>query len=150
MTRIHGITRPLGFAFLAAIVGAGTPRADTWTADNGNGTFSNPLFYDEFSDCDMIRVGRDFCLTGTTMHSMPGLPILHSRDLVNWRFLAYATIGSILARRSGSTTESTRTGRASGRRRADSRGPHPNNRDGTRWDWRIAGARVGSRSPQAP
>src|SRR6187455_3457056 len=70
------------------------PRAQaepaTWTADNGNGTFSNPLFYDEFSDCDLIRVGRDFYLTGTTMHSMPGLPILHSRDLVNWRFVAYA------------------------------------------------------------
>src|SRR6478735_3531254 len=64
------------------------PRAGTWTA--GNGTFSNPLFYDEFSDCDLIRVGKDFYLTGTTMHSMPGLPILHSRDLVNWRFLAYA------------------------------------------------------------
>jgi xylan 1,4-beta-xylosidase len=62
----------------------------TWTADNGNGTFSNPLFFDEFSDCDLIRVGQDFYLTGTTMHSMPGLPILHSRDLVNWRFLAYA------------------------------------------------------------
>src|SRR3954471_5893744 len=62
----------------------------TWTADNGNGTFSNPLFYGEFSDCDLIRVGRDFYLTGTTMHSMPGLPILHSRDLVNWRFVAYA------------------------------------------------------------
>ena len=48
------------------------------------------MFYDEFSDCDLIRVGKDFYLTGTTMHSMPGLPILHSRDLVNWRFLAYA------------------------------------------------------------
>ena len=70
---------------------AAEPRAGTtWTADNGNGTFSNPLFYDEFSDCDLIRVGKDFYLTGTTMHSMPGLPILHSRDLVNWRFLAYA------------------------------------------------------------
>ncbi|MFI5077069.1 MAG: family 43 glycosylhydrolase, partial [Vicinamibacteria bacterium] len=70
---------------------AAEPRArTTWTADNGNGTFSNPLFYDEFSDCDLIRVGQDFYLTGTTMHSMPGLPILHSRDLVNWRFLAYA------------------------------------------------------------
>ena len=62
----------------------------TWTADNGNGTFTNPLFYDEFSDPDMIRVGKDFYLTGTTMHSMPGLPILHSRDLVNWNFVGYA------------------------------------------------------------
>ncbi|MCB0688372.1 MAG: glycoside hydrolase 43 family protein [Saprospiraceae bacterium] len=62
----------------------------TWTADNGNGTFTNPLFYEEFSDPDMIRVGDDYYLTGTTMHTMPGLPILHSRDLVNWRLLGYA------------------------------------------------------------
>jgi hypothetical protein len=48
------------------------------------------LFYDEFSDPDMIRVGSDYYLTGTTMHTMPGLPILHSRDLVNWRIISYA------------------------------------------------------------
>ena len=65
-------------------------RAQTWTADLGNGTYSNPLFYDEFSDPDVIRVGDDFYLTGTTMHSMPGLPVLHSRDLVNWTLLGYA------------------------------------------------------------
>ncbi|MCL6544954.1 MAG: glycoside hydrolase 43 family protein [Bryobacteraceae bacterium] len=62
----------------------------SWAADNGNGTYSNPLFYDEFSDPDMIRVGSDYYLTGTTMHAMPGLPILHSRDLVNWRIIGYA------------------------------------------------------------
>jgi xylan 1,4-beta-xylosidase len=64
--------------------------AQTWRADNGNGTFTNPLFYDEFSDPDLIRVGEDYYLTGTTMHSMPGLPVLHSKDLVNWNFLGYA------------------------------------------------------------
>ena len=62
----------------------------TWTADNGNGTYSNPLFYDEFSDPDVIRVGDDFYLTGTTMHAMPGLPVLQSRDLVNWKLESYA------------------------------------------------------------
>lgn len=61
-----------------------------WTADNGNGTFTNPLFYEEFSDPDLIRVGDDYYLTGTTMHTMPGLPVLHSRDLVNWELLGYA------------------------------------------------------------
>ncbi|GAA3920441.1 glycoside hydrolase 43 family protein [Chitinophaga oryziterrae] len=65
-------------------------KAPTWTADNGNGTFTNPLFYDEFSDPDVIRVGDDYYLTGTTMHAMPGLPVLHSRDLVNWDFVSYA------------------------------------------------------------
>tara|TARA_R110000868_G_scaffold121034_3_gene321176 strand:+ start:75374 stop:77509 length:2136 start_codon:yes stop_codon:yes gene_type:complete len=62
----------------------------TWTADNGNGTFTNPLFNEEFSDPDMIRVGDDFYLTGTTMHAMPGLPVLHSKDLVNWELISYA------------------------------------------------------------
>src|SRR5215216_5571148 len=64
--------------------------AQSWSADNGNGTFSNPLFYDEFSDPDLIRVGSDFYLTGTTMHAMPGLPVLHSTDLVNWELESYA------------------------------------------------------------
>ncbi|MEO6993664.1 MAG: glycoside hydrolase 43 family protein [Lacunisphaera sp.] len=64
--------------------------ATGWTADNGNGTYTNPLFYDEFSDPDMIRVGNDFYLAGTTMHAMPGLVVLHSKDLVNWKFLSYA------------------------------------------------------------
>lgn len=73
-----------------AVVFASAAFAQTWVADNGNGTFTNPLFFDEFSDPDMIRVGADFYLTGTTMHSMPGLPILHSRDLVNWEFIGYA------------------------------------------------------------
>jgi beta-xylosidase len=68
----------------------GSVSAQTWRADNGDGTFTNPLFYDEFSDPDLIRVGEDYYLTGTTMHSMPGLPVLHSRDLVNWKLLGYA------------------------------------------------------------
>jgi beta-xylosidase len=75
---------------IIALLVNGTVSAQTWRADNGNGTFTNPLFYDEFSDPDLIRVGRDYYLTGTTMHSMPGLPVLHSRDLVNWKLLSYA------------------------------------------------------------
>lgn len=67
-----------------------TDARTSWTPDNGNGTFTNPLFNDEFSDPDIIRVGDDFYMTGTTMHVMPGLPVLHSKDLVNWRLLGYA------------------------------------------------------------
>ena len=85
-----GVAALLAFVPAARSLSAGeAPR--TWTADNGNGTYTNPLFYDEFSDPDLIRVGEDFYLTGTTMHAMPGLPILHSRDLVNWSLLAYAS-----------------------------------------------------------
>ena len=64
-------------------------QTKSWTADNGNGTFTNPLFYDEFSDPDILRVGDDYYLAGTTMHAVPGLVILHSRDLVNWENVAY-------------------------------------------------------------
>ena len=80
--------RPLACCLMA--LAAPAVHADSWTADNGNGTYTNPLFYDEFSDPDLIRVGDDFYLAGTTMHSMPGLVVLHSRDLVSWGWLSYA------------------------------------------------------------
>ncbi len=85
-------TIPLkGLVCLAAcVLSLAHAGGQTWTADNGNGTFTNPLFFDEFSDPDLIRVGKDFYLTGTTMHAMPGLAVLHSRDLVNWDFESYA------------------------------------------------------------
>lgn len=66
-----------------------TQASKSWTADNGNGTFTNPLLYDEFSDPDIIRVGDDYYLAGTTMHTVPGLVILHSKDLVNWENVSY-------------------------------------------------------------
>ncbi len=93
--RLHFALMPSGKCRISCILilvllRAISQGAETWKADNGNGTYSNPLFYEEFSDCDMIRVGSDFYLTGTTMHWMPGLPVLHSRDLVNWTFVSYA------------------------------------------------------------
>ncbi len=95
------MTHPLSAALLAlaAITASAAPAPElaatpvprtTWMPDNGNGTFTNPLFYDEFSDPDIIRVGDDFYLAGTTMHAMPSLVVLHSKDLVNWEFLSYA------------------------------------------------------------
>lgn len=85
-----------GFAFLSSAVAsgaAGLPPAAMkhWTADNGNGTYSNPLFYGEFEDPDPIRVGNDYYLAGTTMHMMPAVEILHSKDLVNWELAGYCT-----------------------------------------------------------
>ena len=74
------------FAFHFSLISS---FAQSWTADNGNGTYTNPLFYDEFSDPDIIRVGGDYYLAGTTMHTVPGLVILHSKDLVNWENISY-------------------------------------------------------------
>jgi hypothetical protein len=70
---------------------SGLPAAATrhWTADNGNGAYSNPLFYEEFEDPDVIRVGEDYHLAGTAMHMNPGVQIMHSRDLVNWELAGY-------------------------------------------------------------
>ena len=80
--------------FFAMLLGSmlmttATAQTKSWTADNGNGTFTNPLFYDEFSDPDILRVGDDYYLAGTTMHTVPGLVILHSKDLVNWENISY-------------------------------------------------------------
>jgi beta-xylosidase len=90
MLRSPLMRRLLHLVWLVLLIPRSAATAQTWTADNGNGTYSNPLFADEFSDPDLIRVGSDFYLTGTTMHSMPGLPVLHSRDLVNWSLESYA------------------------------------------------------------
>ncbi len=75
--------------FIVTLLYISVAAAQSWTADNGNGTFTNPLFYDEFSDPDILRVGDDYYLAGTTMHAVPGLVILHSKDLVNWENVAY-------------------------------------------------------------
>jgi xylan 1,4-beta-xylosidase len=86
---IRMIIKVCPWLFLLAISASAQNTSTTWTADNGNGTYTNPLFYDEFSDPDILRVGDDYYLTGTTMHSMPGLPIFHSKDLVNWKMIGY-------------------------------------------------------------
>ena len=67
--------------------------AQHWTADNGNGTYSNPLFYGEFEDPDPIRVGDDYYLVNSSFNYFPGIPIWHSKDLVNW-----TQIGNVLDR----------------------------------------------------
>jgi beta-xylosidase len=58
-----------------------------WTPDLGNGTYKNPIIYADYSDPDAIRVGDDFYMTASSFNAVPGLPILHSRDLVNWRLI---------------------------------------------------------------
>ena len=69
--------------------GASSAASRNWTADNGNGTYSNPLFYEEFEDPDVIRVGEDYYLAGTTMHMNPAVILMHSKDLVNWELAGY-------------------------------------------------------------
>lgn len=61
-----------------------------WVADQGNGTYKNPILFADYSDPDVIRVGDDYYMTASSFNCMPGLPILHSKDLVNWTILTHA------------------------------------------------------------
>jgi xylan 1,4-beta-xylosidase len=93
MTNLSRLTRSAAIFLLAgtSLVCFVTPNspAQSWTADNGNGTYSNPLFYEEFEDPDILRVGDDYYLAGTTMHMNPAAIVLHSKDLVNWELASY-------------------------------------------------------------
>lgn len=61
-----------------------------WVADQGNGTYKNPVLYADYSDPDVCRVGDDYYLTSSSFNCIPGLQLLHSKDLVNWSFVGAA------------------------------------------------------------
>ncbi|NKJ44529.1 glycoside hydrolase 43 family protein [Novosphingobium sp. SG720] len=61
-----------------------------WFADQGDGTYRNPVIAGDWSDPDVIRHGDDYYLVASSFTEAPGLPILHSRDLVNWTLLGHA------------------------------------------------------------
>jgi beta-xylosidase len=60
-----------------------------WIADNGDGTYKNPVLNADYSDPDVIRIGNDFYLVSSSFEDVPGLPILHSKDLVNWSIIGH-------------------------------------------------------------
>jgi beta-xylosidase len=59
-------------------------------AFSGQGAYTNPIIDADYSDPDVIRVGDDFYLTASSFNCVPGLPILHSKDLVNWKIIGHA------------------------------------------------------------
>ena len=61
-----------------------------WVADNGDGTYKNPVINADYSDPDAIRVGDNFYLVSSSFEDVPGLPILQSKDLVNWTIIGHA------------------------------------------------------------
>ena len=64
--------------------------SEVWVADQGDGTYKNPVLYADYSDPDVCRVGDDFYLTSSSFNCLPGLQILHSKDLVNWSIIGAA------------------------------------------------------------
>jgi beta-xylosidase len=79
----------LGGATALAIAAPKTQKPNpaasrVWVADNGDGTYKNPVLHADYSDPDVLRDGNDFYLVASSFNAVPGLPILTSRDLVNW------------------------------------------------------------------
>ena len=71
-------------------VAAQQPVSKVWVADNGNGTYKNPIINADYSDPDAIRVGDDYYMVSSSFTHIPGLPILYSKDLVNWTIIGHA------------------------------------------------------------
>jgi len=67
-------------------------RSEVWSPDNGDGTYTNPVINADYSDPDVCvgASGEDYYLTASSFQCIPGLPILHSKDLVNWEIINYA------------------------------------------------------------
>lgn len=65
-------------------------QSSVWISDQGNGTYKNPVLHADYSDPDVIRVGDDYYMTASSFDAVPGLPILHSKDLVNWTLIGHA------------------------------------------------------------
>jgi beta-xylosidase len=84
--RLSAAVAAFGLLALSAAASSCAP----WVADQGDGTYENPILFADYSDPDVIRVGQDFYLTSSSFNCVPGLPILHSRDLVNWRIIGHA------------------------------------------------------------
>ncbi len=79
-------------ALLVAMTTYAQYKSQVWCPDNGNGTYTNPVINADYSDPDVCvgASGEDYYLTASSFQCIPGLPILHSKDLVNWEIVGHA------------------------------------------------------------
>ncbi len=86
------------YTLSAQRAGAGIKRSvhritsNVWVADNGDGTYQNPVLHADYSDPDVIRVDNHFYLVSSSFEDIPGLPVLQSEDLVNWTIIGHALL----------------------------------------------------------
>ena len=80
------LTQTLAFCLLTVFTAVAQKNyvSEVWVSDLGNGKYKNPVLYADYSDPDACRVGDDFYMTSSSFNCLPGLQILHSKDLVNW------------------------------------------------------------------
>lgn len=62
----------------------------TFNAVGQENKAKNPVIFADVPDMSMIRVGDTYYMSSTTMHMSPGVPIMKSKDLVNWEIVSYA------------------------------------------------------------
>lgn len=60
------------------------------SASEAQQSATNPVIYADVPDMSMVRVGDTYYMSSTTMHMAPGVPIMKSKDLVNWKLVNYA------------------------------------------------------------
>lgn len=70
----------------------GQQRSLSWVADLENGSYKNPVLNADYSDPDVCRAGNEFYMTASSFNAAPGLPILQSKDLVNWQLVGHALL----------------------------------------------------------
>lgn len=90
MRIVSTISLCLLFVFALSRAAGAQTVSKTWVADLGNGSYKNPVLHADYSDPDAIRVGDDYYMTSSSFDAVPGLPILHSKDLVNWKLIGHA------------------------------------------------------------
>lgn len=78
------------FLFICVALIISNEYAEEWNPDLSDGRYKNPIIYSDYSDPDVIRVGNDFYMTASSFNCVPALPILHSKDLVNWKIINHA------------------------------------------------------------
>jgi beta-xylosidase len=77
-------------SYINAKITDGQYVSKVWAADLGNGKYKNPVLHADYSDPDVCRAGDDYFMTASSFNCIPGLPVLHSKDLVNWRLIGHA------------------------------------------------------------
>lgn len=90
MKRIRLVTLSLYLLFCCGINAQNNYVSKVWVADNGDGTYKNPIINADYSDPDICRVGNDYYMTASSFGCAPAIPVLHSYDLVNWQLVNYA------------------------------------------------------------
>lgn len=88
----HNILKKSAAIALSACISASAAAAYAGTetsSERDDGTYTNPFILSDVPDEDVIRVGDTYYMVSTTMHLSPGVPIMKSKDLVNWEIVNY-------------------------------------------------------------